>query len=314
MRVRIKTPSRLHFGIIDLSGALGRNYGSIGLAIDEPSYEIVAEESEKFEVIGEDREQAREIILRIAQIFDLSDRVKINVIRSIPRHVGLGSTTQLTLALGRALAELHGKKIPTLELAQKTGRGKQSGIGTYAFEAGGFIIDGGKKTEGFPPLILRLDLPTEWRFVIVVPRIGRGLSEEAESEIFQRVRASVGIAQEICHSLMMRMLPSIVERDIEDFGRALTQVDRLVGEAFSPHQKGIFYSEVVSEIIDCMLEHGAYGAGQSSWGPTVYGLVKGETQGNELQELVKNFLEEKGHGGLAMVVKPNNWGAEIEIT
>ena len=310
LRVRVKTPSRLHFGIIDLSGTLGRNYGSMGLAISEPSYEIVAEKSEKLEIVGEDRKRALEIVPRIARLFDLSDRVKIRLVRSIPRHVGLGSTTQLTLALGKALTELNGVEVPVLEIARKTGRGKQSGIGTYAFEAGGFIVDGGKR-NGFPPLILRRDFPTEWRFVIVIPRVERGLSERAEENIFRSVRSPPKIPREICHLLVMRMLPSIAERDIEDFGQALTQVDKICGGVFSPHQRGLFHSKVVSGIANHMLKQGAYGVGQSSWGPAVYGLVENEDQGNEIKNSVVELLERKSCGGLVRVVKANNVGAKI---
>ena len=37
IEVTVKTPSRLHFSMIDLRGDLGRIHGSVGVAIDRPN-------------------------------------------------------------------------------------------------------------------------------------------------------------------------------------------------------------------------------------------------------------------------------------
>jgi len=145
LRIHIKTPSRLHFGIIDLSRSLGRSYGSVGLAIEGLGYEILAEKGEELKVLGpeKDAEQARKIAEKVTQIYNIPHQVKINILKRIPMHVGLGSTTQLTLAVATAITKLYGVKASSVELAEKMGRGKNSGVGTYAFMNGGFIVDGG---------------------------------------------------------------------------------------------------------------------------------------------------------------------------
>ncbi|MFQ6129478.1 MAG: beta-ribofuranosylaminobenzene 5'-phosphate synthase family protein [Candidatus Hadarchaeaceae archaeon] len=315
LRIHIKTPSRLHFGIIDLSRSLGRSYGSVGLAIEGPGYEILAEKSEELEVIGleKDAERARKIAEKIIQIYNIPRQVKMNILESIPMHVGLGSTTQLTLAVATAITKLYGVKVSPVRLAEKMGRGKNSGVGTYAFVRGGFIVDGGVKEGRFPPLIFRYDFPEEWHFVIVTQEIERGLDEKTEEGLFKQITASSDIARRICHSLVMKMLPSIVERDIESFGQVLTEVQRLVGEAFSPYQGGVFGSKVASDIVERMLKDGAYGAGQSSWGPTVYGLVGGKAQAEELKEIILDFLKGKNYKASLRVVRPNNRGAKVQI-
>jgi beta-ribofuranosylaminobenzene 5'-phosphate synthase len=315
LSVKIKTPSRLHFGIIDLSGSLGRSCGSVGLAIEGPGYKILAEESEGLRVLGPEKDagQARKIAEKVLRIYNIPHQVKINILESIPMHVGLGSTTQLTLAVATAITKLYGVKASSVELAEKLGRGKNSGVGTYAFMKGGFIVDGGIKEGRFPPLIFRYDFPEEWHFVIITPEIERGLDEKTEEELFKRITGSTAIARRICHSLVMKMLPSIVERDIEGFGQVLTEVQRLVGEAFSPYQGGVFGSQVASDIVDRMLEHEAYGAGQSSWGPTVYGLVEGEARAEKLKGRILEFLKSKNYKARLGVVRPNNEGAKVEI-
>lgn len=315
MRIHIKTPSRLHFGIIDLAGSLGRSYGSVGLAIKEVGYDILAEKSEVLEVLGprKDAKQAKDIAERVMRIYNITDPIKLTILGSIPTHTGLGSTTQLTLAVATAITKLHGMKVPPVKLAKKMGRGKNSGIGTYAFANGGFIVEGGVRGGKFPPLIVRYDFPEEWRFVIVASDVERGLDEKTEEKIFKQITGSTDIARKICHLLVLKMLPSVVERDVENFGQSLTQMQRLVGKAFSSIQGNVFGSRLASDIVERMLKDGAHGIGQSSWGPTVYGLVESEAQAKELRERTLKFLEDKNYKTSIWTVGPNNQGARVQV-
>ena len=43
MKVYVKTPARLHLGLIDLNGDLGRLFGGIGVAIDYPNVTLKTE-------------------------------------------------------------------------------------------------------------------------------------------------------------------------------------------------------------------------------------------------------------------------------
>ena len=69
----------------------------------------------------------------------------LNLVHSIPAHVGLGSGTQLGLAVGAALARLAGLQLSTDEIALAVGRGLHSGIGIATFQHGGFVLDGGRR-------------------------------------------------------------------------------------------------------------------------------------------------------------------------
>lgn len=308
--VYVKTPSRLHFGMVDPSGSLDRRYGSVGLAIDRPNFELKAERSDKLQIAGPEEyaERAKGIASRVTKSYDLPSNAKIRIIRGIPSHVGLSSTTQLTLAIGRALTKLNGMEVSVVELADGMGRGRSSGIGTYAFEFGGLIVDGGRG-NGFPPLVSRLDFPEDWRFLVVTPEVGRGPSETEEEGMFERIRGSVEVSRRIAHLILMGMLPSAAGHDIENFGRVLTEIDRLVGRIFSSQQGGIFHGKATSDLVDRMLEMGAYGAGQSSWGPTVYGLAEDEVRAGEIKEGVEEFAKEEGLRADMWIVGPNNRGA-----
>ena len=111
---------------------------------------------------------------------------------------------------------------------------------------------------------------------------------------------------ELLHRLAL--LPALVERDLGEFGAALTRVQRLVGEAFAAVQGGTFHPQAEA-LVDALLRLGAAGAGQSSWGPAVYGLVGSEQEG---RELVRRLRPELGAGGWAQVVSFDNRGARVE--
>ena len=50
MKIYVRTPARLHLGLIDLGGELGRVFGGIGVAINFPNVILEAESSQNFEI------------------------------------------------------------------------------------------------------------------------------------------------------------------------------------------------------------------------------------------------------------------------
>lgn len=315
MRVKVKTPARLHFGILNPADDYGRKYGSVGLVVKGLGFELEVKESETLEVNGpsESVEKAKGIVQNISQFYDLTSSVQIDMIQTIPPHVGLGSTTQLTLGLGKAITTIYGIDTPVRELAKKMGRGRYSGIGTYGFENGGFIVEGGGTEKEFPPLVIRHDFPEEWAFVVAIPSAERGPEEEGEEKYFEGLELEQNIPEKICYQLVLEMLPSLVERNIVDFGVSLTKIDKIVGQAFSPKQGGIFRGSPVSKTRDYLLKKGAYGVGQSSWGPAVYGLVENFERAEILRDEVADFLQGEGLLGSVFVVEPDNRGAEVFV-
>ncbi|MFQ5710697.1 MAG: beta-ribofuranosylaminobenzene 5'-phosphate synthase family protein [Candidatus Geothermarchaeales archaeon] len=322
MRVLVETPSRLHLGIMDLSGDLGRIYGSIGVAIDKPNVVLEATPSDRITTSGEEAEKTRLLAEKFFKHYKPGGGAHISVRQTIPEHVGLGSGTQLSLAVAASLAKLFELSVPTTDLASAMGRGPVSGVGTAAFEHGGFLIDGGHKlgrlglkpsVRGIPPLVFQSPFPEAWRFVVAIPNIRRGLSGEEEEQVFRALpRAPPESVGRISRLVLMGLLPALVEGDIGGFGKALTQIQFLVGENFRKAQGGRFSSPVVGECVKLMLEEGAYGAGQSSWGPTVYGLVEGEGMAKRLKAAVEEFMGERV-GGKVFSAAPNNRGARIEV-
>ncbi len=153
MRVYIKTPARLHLGLIDLGGELGRIFGGLGVAIERPNVVLEAEPSESLRVSGEKSDEVKSLVKFFIDAYNTDDKVHIHVKRTIPEHVGLGSGTQLALAVSTALVKLKNIRASVWKLSSFMGKGSISGIGTAVFEHGGFVIDGGHKIQSSKPRI-----------------------------------------------------------------------------------------------------------------------------------------------------------------
>ena len=304
----IRTPRRLHLGLIDPSATLGRRFGSLGVAI-ENGYALKIVESEKLEIKaeGEDAETIEKTVKRMNLRYNTGVNFLIEVRKAIPRHVGLGSTTQLTLATALGIARLRNLRVGVEELAEYLGRGRNSGAGIYTFKHGGFVVDGGVK-KGIPPLIFREEFPEEWAFLLVIPELKPGFNEEEERPLMEEVVGRADAAMEISHRILLGLLPALKERDIRAFGENLSAIQRLVGMHFEAYQGGEF-REDVRALLEFLCEK-TYGCGQSSWGPTVYGLIRrSEFQG--ISADLVDFMKDQGIGGTIELARANNKGAEV---
>ena len=321
--VTVEAGARLHLGFIDPLGGSGRRYGSLGVAIRRPFFSLTAELTKRgVTVKGSSRKRTRHLIGLFKKHLRYTGGLRVSVHNEIPEHVGLGSGTQISLALGTALATLLEREVDVQELARAAGRGAVSGIGTATFEKGGFVVDGGIPTIGIedaeeearshvPPLLFRHSVPKDWVFVIALPNIPRGFSGAAEEQAFSKVPSDpTEEANEIGRLVLMQLLPALIEENIIHFGQALTTIQRLVGDCFAAAQGGRFANPVIATCITAMLEAGAFGAGQSSWGPACYGLSRGTTAVEAIKQAVSRVLDATS-GGTIIVTRANNDGARV---
>jgi beta-RFAP synthase len=202
-------------------------------------------------------------------------------------------------------------------MSQLLGRGAHSGIGIAAFQAGGFVVDGGHRVEaqaGPPPVLFRHPLPEAWRFLVAIPAAPPGISGESEQRAFRELPpAPAALAERICRLLVMRLLPGLIEQDIAAFGTALSAIQELVGESFATIQGGRFANSISGDLIGHLLEHGAAGAGQSSWGPALYAVAADSVEADRLAALAREFLAHRS-GGDVFVVSGANAGASCRPT
>ena len=143
--VKITTPSRLHFSLLDLNGVLGRVDGGFGLAIAKPNFQIVAERATGIHLPSSVYRDRTAAVLKRLQETHPFPGIQLTFESEIPMHCGFGSGTQLSLGVAQAVNLLYTLGLNVRELAKVVGRGGTSGIGIAAFQTGGFIVDGGHR-------------------------------------------------------------------------------------------------------------------------------------------------------------------------
>lgn len=257
-------------GFIDLSGSLGRHFGSIGLALNEISTNISIKAADRCTVTGESAVRAEKCARRLCAALQVPDSVHIFVERAIPEHIGLGSGTQMSLAIGMGLNHYYGLGLSVRDIAQLSDRGKRSGIGIGVFERGGLVVDGGRGEHTVtPPVLSQIEIPEDWRFILAFDARGQGLHGKQELQAFKQLPPFPRQeAARLCYLLLMQGLPAVAEHDIVKFGDVISQLQQSVGEHFASAQGGVFTSPEVAEAMAWLKQQGAVAIGQTSWGPT----------------------------------------------
>ncbi|MDA1163963.1 MAG: hypothetical protein O3B13_12735 [Planctomycetota bacterium] len=329
-RVTVSTGARLHFGLLTHRPTSGREFGGMGVMVNSPGWTIAvtaidaAEDSQPDRIIVEDSATLAcpETKSRIATVIDRMRReqflnvppLDVRVLSAIPSHRGLGSGTQLALATARAIdACMNAGVIPVDQLAQLTGRGLRSAVGTWGFESGGLIVDGGKlEFEPVGTLATRLQFPADWRFLLIFPKSASGLSGEDEIAAFENLS---GMPQEttdmLCRLTVMQFLPAVQNGDFGRASAALCQYGRRVGEYFAPAQGGIYVDSRMLDLSLRLADDGIEGFAQTSWGPTCAVLCQDEIMAARISALVQSKSQTRDFE--CLITSPLNCGASVEI-
>jgi beta-ribofuranosylaminobenzene 5'-phosphate synthase len=306
----VTAPARLHLGFLDLNGSLGRRYGSLGLSVDDPATELTVAHANTFGSTGPERDRALKAAERYGAHFAPGKAFKVDVKRAIPAHAGLGSGTQLALAIGTAIIRLENKDHRAHDLGELVERGARSAIGITAFEQGGFIIDGGRGEANHPPpLLVRVPFPEDWRVILVLDPRETGVHGEKETKAFKALPVFPETAAgHLCRLTLMQLLPGLAETDLQAFGSALSEIQHVVGDHFAAAQGGTPWSSpAVGRIVKKLGEAGATGLGQSSWGPTGFAFCDSDAAA---RRLYSTLVEEAKAEGLALrIAHGRNSGA-----
>lgn len=315
--IKVVSPSRLHLTLIDLNAELGRVNGGAGITLESPGMELLAAEADNVEIVG-DSLLAGKMRKAADALLPAGKGIKLQINDSLPDHVGLGSGTQAALSAAAAINKIYGLGKSVRELAIAVGRGGTSGIGVAAFENGGIILDGGHKFKDkcafspsaashVPPgpVLFRRDFP-DWPIVLAIPNT-KGAHDAEEVNIFKKYcPIPLAEVQEICHVILMQMLPALMEEDLESFGKAINHF-QLVG--FKRREVELQLRPVL-DIMEYMRDNGASGSGISSFGPVVYGIVGSSGEGKRLLKEAQRMLDES-LGGKTLLTKAKNRGADI---
>ena len=89
----------------------------------------------------------------------------------------------------------------------------------------------------------------------------------------------------------MVILPSLIEKNFNDFSSAIGKLQKIVGTHFSPIQGGVYSNPDIANIMSYVEKNGFMGVGQSSWGPTGFILTDSDTAAHKLTKGIRqNFL------------------------
>ena len=308
----VTTTARLHFGFLDPSGRSGRPFGSFGLSLDRPRTRLVLRRAERFAVSGPEQERALRYLREIAASCGVEESYDLRIEEAIPPHAGLGSGTQLALAVGSAFAALERLSLEPQQIAARLGRGARSGIGIATFAQGGAVLDGGPLDGRLPKLLRRLSFPSPWRVLLIFDEKASGLAGAGETAAFATLpdfppREIEALDRRITQGA----LPALAASDFSTFCQHLGYLQARMGAYFAPLQGGAYASPRVSDALAWLRNEGVAGLGQSSWGPTGFALTSTQREGEDLLDRLRTQFK---HPGLSFALaQGRNEGAKIEI-
>jgi beta-ribofuranosylaminobenzene 5'-phosphate synthase len=287
--VAVTVPARLHLGFIDLGNG-PRRFGSIGLAIDGLRTSLRIERAAQARIDGPDAKRVRAHVVVMERRLGIGHGHRVTIDEVVPAHAGLGSGTQLALAVAAGLRRLHNSPLDLQGDAVKLGRGMRSGVGIGLFDQGGLVVDGGHgPASRIAPIVSRLPFPEPWRIVLVMDPARQGAHGIAETAAFARSPTfPTARAEHICRLVLMQALPAVVECDLPPFGAAISEIQALLGDYFAPSQGGSrFTSPQVGAVIEHLGSAGACGIGQSSWGPTGFAFAASSEEAGRLAAIAR---------------------------
>ena len=289
--ISVTVPARLHLGFLDLNGGLGRRFGGIGLAISDLKTVLTIRHADNPEVSGPESERVGRHVRTMEEMLRLNRAHAVNVSQAVPPHVGLGSGTQLALAVAAGMRRLHDLPLAIDTDAVALGRGARSGIGIGLFRRGGFVVDGGHGDKSLvAPVVSHLPFPDEWRILLILDPRYDGMHGSDEAAAFAALPPMpASDADRLCRLVLVKALPALVDRDIVSFGAAIKDVQARLGGYFAGAQGGrSFTSPAVAAVLAALDAAGAHGIGQSSWGPTGFAFAPSAEEAARLAALARS--------------------------
>ena len=279
--ITVRTPARLHLGLLRPGGPAAARSGGLGIMIDRPEtvVRVTSCHGPENAVRAPDAARIERWIeaWRRANGIESLPPFELEVVESPPAHAGLGSGTQLALAAIRAMqAFADVPPLPILELARSLGRSRRSAVGTAGFEHGGLVYDAGSDDRwgsdriDAEPIEL-VSLPASWRFVLFVDRWNAGPSGDLERRLFEHLKEPserhVAALRQFAEDAI---LPAVRRADFGAFASAVDEFGRLAGACYRPLRSGAYNDEAALQRAAWLRSAGAPMAAQSSWGPTVF--------------------------------------------
>jgi beta-ribofuranosylaminobenzene 5'-phosphate synthase len=313
-QVTVTTSARLHMGFFDLNGSEGRMFGSLGVSLDAPETIIEVAKSEKLLIEAKSSENVAKIVENLVNVLKINQNFDLKIRQAIPEHAGLGSGTQMALAIGAGLNALFDLNLSVAQIASASQRGARSGIGIGAFEQGGFLVDSGKMSDAenineLPSIALRHDFPADWRVLLVSDTAHQGVHGAAELQAFRSLQPASNNLRDM---VFKHMVPALQRADLLAFGAYMADLQAYNGAYFAPIQGGHYASADVAAVLAWLQNMGAACVGQSSWGPTGFAIFESESSAKAMQTQLQQQFADFANISF-QIVRAKNTGASINL-
>ena len=310
--IQIISPARLHFGFLGINNNQSDNLlGGIGLSIDKFHTKITMKKNAKITVKGKSLNKASLFLNTFCRKKKIKPNFFLNIEKSSPQHIGLGSGTQLALSIGRAVSDLSNLNLNTKKIAQILNRSYRSNVGLMNFKHGGFLIDLKIKNKFFTN-IDKVFFPEDWK-IILIKDTKQGLHGKNEVDAFKKIRSFPKINHiKLTDLVLFKIYPSLIEKNFDEFSKAVSKLQNVMGKYFNVFQNGVFSSLEVSNVLNFLKKENVSGYGQTSWGPTGFALFPSIKKAEEMKlKLKKRFSSCKN---LEFIIcSGKNSGADIQL-
>ncbi|PPR38216.1 MAG: hypothetical protein CFH26_00213 [Alphaproteobacteria bacterium MarineAlpha6_Bin4] len=308
--IQIITPSRLHFGFIELNNSCHSKFGGIGLSIDKFHTKIIIKKNTKMKLKSKVSNKAQFFLTKFCKKNKIKSNFSINIEKSSPQHIGLGSGTQLALSIGTAISNLNNINLNIEEIAKILNRSSRSNVGLINFKHGGFLIDL-KISNKFYSNIDKVFFPEEWKIILVKDN-DQGLHGKNEMEAFKKLKSLKKNNINLASLVLLEIYPSIIENNFDNFSKAITKLQNEMSKKFKSFQGGKFSSISVGNVLKFLKKKNVKGYGQTSWGPSGFAFFPNIEKAKQMQKkLIKRFSSCKNLEFIICSVK--NSGADIQF-
>lgn len=313
--------ARLNFGLIDLSELPHRIDGSHGMytGLLAGRVELCSSKKDNIRLETEYTERLSAVVARCRNYMSHTyTPINLSVKQELPSHSGLGGGTQLALSVVESFNREFDLKLSLDEKAYLAQSGGTSGVGSYCFANGGYILEAGrlypseKSTVGpsenfsydkLAPLLAHISVPN-WFLCIAIPKHCDVVYGDRESELFQKYTPiSVNEVDEQCKWILKGILPALLTEDLPSFSRA---VERIMELGFRAKEIETFGAPHI-RAMQMMKDLGLQGVGMSSFGPSIFGF----SDDLSLAQDAHDKLHSSGSFEKIFLTTPRNRGADV---
>ena len=310
--IQIITPARLHFGFLEINNNHPNNsFGGIGLSIDKFNTKIKVIKNLKTKVKGKSLDKASFFLNTFCKKKKIKPNFFLNVEKSSPQHIGLGSGTQLALSIGKAISNLSNLNLEIEKIAKILNRSDRSNVGLINFKHGGFLIDLKIKNKFFTN-IDKVFFPEEWK-IILIKDSKQGLHGKNERDAFKKIKNFSKINNIRSIDLVLsKIYPSLIENNFNEFSKAITKLQNIIGNYFNVFQGGIFSSPAVENVLNFLKKENVLGYGQTSWGPTGFSFFSNIKKAEQMKTKLKKRFSSCNNLEF-IICSGKNSGADIQL-